>query len=162
MTAMRLRKMFKRLRPKGTTIIFSLLGLLSVDRSLACTVLKPTNISEIDRADLVFRGRVISYTPPPKMRDGSRTPQDATITLIVVETLRGPTRSVWSIKRKDVGFGLPQSWSGDRDVIAAAKRDPSGYNSDDFILYQNKCSPAFLFPDADEILRSVRRSLTKP
>ena len=156
---MRLVRLSKRSGLVRRSIALAILMTSYCSASLACPFYKSTPIAAVNDTDLVFRGQVISYT---RERSG-KTPREldtGTMSFSVVETLRGPTKSEWSMKLIDEGSGLPDKWTIGDAVIVAAQQEPSEVQPENFVLRQKRCSQLLLFPDNENSSLAIRRELS--
>jgi hypothetical protein len=144
-----------------TRLVLTVLGLLHSEPSSACTFHREREIAEVGNGDLVFRGKVVSYTRTraPRVSGVPRTPDVGTMSFVVVETLRGPIKAEWTIKLIDAGSGLADEWKNGDEVIVAANREPSELDPWNVVLRQKPCSDLPVFLDTEENSALARRAL---
>jgi hypothetical protein len=129
--------------------------------SPACTFHRRSEIAEVSNGDIVFRGKLISHaiSRSPRVSGALRTLDIGTMTFVVAETLRGPTKSEWTIKLIDAGMGLADEWKDGDAVIVAANRESSELAPLSWIMRRKPCSDLPIFLDTEENSSLARRAL---
>ena len=131
----------------------------------ACTVDRPLDIADIEKAMLVVRGRVVEYRRLAPA-DAQTAERNALIRIEVAETWRGSERDEWQILWGSESSELPEDWPfGDDIVLAAlmpvalqtlpAPGDGASREPEPLLpwVLQAPCAPPFIFrttPPEDE------------
>jgi hypothetical protein len=116
----------------------------------SCAAFQDFRIEAIKDATLVFRGRVVDYSPPNKKRI-------ATIALRIVEMYRGDRRHTLRLSWRNSTFELPRTWDQPKELIVAAEPNvaPDVFQ-DPFGVLQEACSSPFLLDDTEQNRKKVR------
>lgn len=144
----------------GTAATLYLLSLFWVEAASACPGFRMTSISRVNRADLVFRGRIESYVPLKKYE---RIPgyREAAVSFVVTETLRGPIAEKWTITQKQKGFGgLSDTWNYPAEVVVAAISEYSESGEKRYTFQQGSCEPLSVYSDIEDTLQQIRHALS--
>ena len=83
----------------------------------ACVVMSRVRVNDMPRADVVFKGEVVSYNLIPRKVKQWR--EYGLVSFRVIETYMGERRPNWEIYFQPASFAVPDSWRLDKTVIVA-------------------------------------------
>jgi hypothetical protein len=122
----------------------------------SCAVFRPFRFEAIKNATLVFKGRVVDYSP----RIGKAP---ATITFKIIEMYRGDRYDTLKLTWPNETFGTPLTWDHSPEAIVAAIRNPlpPALSKEQFAVFQETCSSAFLLEDTAATREKVRALISR-